>query len=576
MTVHEGRHHRITPFFAGGVILCLGLFLLLLIPGFSAAADSASTTVLSGDVMATVDDDAVVRLWIDHPSDEHSLLVVAPPWANVRRRAAVGDEPPVLRLVSEGVENGRRGFSRHADDDGDGRIDEDRLDGADNDDDGLIDEDFAAVSDEMHVVHIDAAGEGRHLETYHWNYEHLSETIVIAWSRDAGRPADAVLTLPDGGWREARIGWSVAKVGSDDPSAQAMATARIVEDGREMWLGVSLLEGDAVLRMDGDELRLTVTDRVTVAVSVTSTLTQLRYRQAIAHALHDGARSAPGTDPVPWIVPPPASVAGAQVPTAVHGVDADGATVVTVSSPEGWPLLPDPETFAVGGVPLGSPRRAAWKPSGDEGGYQGEWLVSTTALRRDHPFLPFADTVKSGGQWTFTYLPRVLPDEPATLRMTSFCGREVEIGLSLMPESRRIAAGEDEADDEDETDQDSASLAPHLLDQYPNPFVDHLQLDFRIPETVGEGFVWEDAEKLLLAPGDPIPYATAQPRVTLKVYNVAGHEIAEVFDETCGPGERSTSWNGLDASGRPVATGTYFCKLQIENWSVTKRVALIR
>jgi len=49
----------------------------------------------------------------------------------------------------EGAVGGNRLPSPYADDDGDGLIDEDWLDGRDNDGDGLIDEDYAAISDQM-------------------------------------------------------------------------------------------------------------------------------------------------------------------------------------------------------------------------------------------------------------------------------------------------------------------------------------------------------------------------------------------------------------------------------------------
>lgn len=49
----------------------------------------------------------------------------------------------------EGAPGGNRLPSPDDDDDGDGLVDEDRLDGRDNDGDGLIDEDFAAVSRQM-------------------------------------------------------------------------------------------------------------------------------------------------------------------------------------------------------------------------------------------------------------------------------------------------------------------------------------------------------------------------------------------------------------------------------------------
>jgi len=51
-----------------------------------------------------------------------------------------------LYSAEEGALGGNRQPSAHADDDGDGRIDEDPLDGYDNDNDGQIDEDYAAIS----------------------------------------------------------------------------------------------------------------------------------------------------------------------------------------------------------------------------------------------------------------------------------------------------------------------------------------------------------------------------------------------------------------------------------------------
>ncbi len=60
-------------------------------------------------------------------------------------------DDPIDRIYHayEGVSGGMRLPSPNADDDGDGMIDEDPLDGRDNDGDGLIDEDFAAISSQM-------------------------------------------------------------------------------------------------------------------------------------------------------------------------------------------------------------------------------------------------------------------------------------------------------------------------------------------------------------------------------------------------------------------------------------------
>ncbi|MCK4773642.1 MAG: hypothetical protein KAT30_02610, partial [Candidatus Krumholzibacteria bacterium] len=56
------------------------------------------------------------------------------------------DPRDIIYRASEGVRGGNRRPHPNADDDGDGAIDEDRLDGFDNDGDGRVDEDFAAIS----------------------------------------------------------------------------------------------------------------------------------------------------------------------------------------------------------------------------------------------------------------------------------------------------------------------------------------------------------------------------------------------------------------------------------------------
>jgi hypothetical protein len=94
--------------------------------------------------------------------------------------------PAFTAQAREGDPGGRRGFSRQADDDGDGLIDEDPLDGRDNDGDGLIDEDHAAISHLMGVWDQTLGERGRHLETYHWSYDHLAGLMIAVYSQHGG------------------------------------------------------------------------------------------------------------------------------------------------------------------------------------------------------------------------------------------------------------------------------------------------------------------------------------------------------------------------------------------------------
>jgi hypothetical protein len=64
--------------------------------------------------------------------------------------------------------------------------------------------------------------------------------------------------------------------------------------------------------------------------------------------------------------------------------------------------------------------------------------------------------------------------------------------------------------------------------------------------------------------------------VRLTVYNVAGRRVANLVDDVLGRGEHSTVWNGVDASGRRVASGVYLYRLQAEGQSLTKEMVLTR
>lgn len=101
--------------------------------------------------------------------------------------AAGGDTRSVLSdpisLSHDGARGGERYPSSFPDDDRDGRVDEDPLDGVDNDHDGSVDEDFAAVGDEMTVT-VFAARNDRSLtvrqECYGWSLAHIDAMVASA------------------------------------------------------------------------------------------------------------------------------------------------------------------------------------------------------------------------------------------------------------------------------------------------------------------------------------------------------------------------------------------------------------
>jgi hypothetical protein len=68
-----------------------------------------------------------------------------------------------------------------------------------------------------------------------------------------------------------------------------------------------------------------------------------------------------------------------------------------------------------------------------------------------------------------------------------------------------------------------------------------------------------------------------QAHVSLKVYNVAGQLVRTLVDEVQRP-DRVTpvEWRGLNNAGQRVASGVYFYKLVTKNYTMTKKMVLLK
>ncbi len=91
--------------------------------------------------------------------------------------------------------------------------------------------------------------------------------------------------------------------------------------------------------------------------------------------------------------------------------------------------------------------------------------------------------------------------------------------------------------------------------------------------------------RLTLYPSSPNPFRDAatiayelpaRARVTVGVYDVAGRLVRQVADGTVEAGPHAVQWDGRDSSGRSVASGVYFCRIDADGASETQRVVLLR
>ena len=58
--------------------------------------------------------------------------------------------------------------------------------------------------------------------------------------------------------------------------------------------------------------------------------------------------------------------------------------------------------------------------------------------------------------------------------------------------------------------------------------------------------------------------------VTIAVYDIQGRQVANLVSEFKTAGFHDVAWNGSDHKGNSMASGVYFCRVQINN-----RVALM-
>jgi hypothetical protein len=65
-------------------------------------------------------------------------------------------------------------------------------------------------------------------------------------------------------------------------------------------------------------------------------------------------------------------------------------------------------------------------------------------------------------------------------------------------------------------------------------------------------------------------------RATLRVYNARGQLVDTLLDNERANGEFSLAWSGTDASGRRVASGVYWCRLDYEGLTETEKLLLVR
>ncbi|MCD6379242.1 T9SS type A sorting domain-containing protein, partial [bacterium] len=132
-------------------------------------------------------------------------------------------------------------------------------------------------------------------------------------------------------------------------------------------------------------------------------------------------------------------------------------------------------------------------------------------------------------------------------------------GMLFLGETKGVVEGEEQP----ETTPDDCRLPQSFMKLYPNPFVDKVNIILSIPGS--ENIKVSNSSEMLIGSG------------IVRIYDVKGMLVQKIIDrKVFYPGEYSVSWDGTDKRGEPVAPGVYYCNLQIDSKTLTKRIVLIR
>ncbi|MBD3367261.1 MAG: hypothetical protein GF405_03665 [Candidatus Eisenbacteria bacterium] len=116
-----------------------------------------------------------------------------------------------------------------------------------------------------------------------------------------------------------------------------------------------------------------------------------------------------------------------------------------------------------------------------------------------------------------------------------------------------------------------------------NPFIDHPEFAEAMYAAVGVGE--QHAPRLSFSRNAPNPFRgttvmsfalTVPCRVTVRVYDVSGREVAVLADGEFDAGRHPVTWDGRDAGGNRVATGVYFCSATSGEHEARRKMVLIR
>lgn len=452
--------------------------------------------------------------------------------------------------LQEGCREGMRIPLERADDDGDGQVNEDYLDGRDNDGDGLVDEDFAAVGDRMTVVEASWSDTDLRLlnRIFRWTYNHVSDFAGISTIMDTGLAEEFPDTLAirleyfspyEGCGSDDRIFVRVMEM----PDANGKDTLRIplLSNGRSI-AGVIILDGRVEYGLETER-----TPGGARAAGDGSGQWQLCSSAAIVIKMNRPEEEAgPREDEICWAV-----VFGETGQQIEGSARAALSTYLGVENEAGGNIRWVVPARKVQVVELDSRHVISWNEGRGGKALELEIPPELTGLG--------IKWIRVNGRQIDSYTVTgrgILIERPAGSEGAVEIEGEFSEGTLF-----RSSAGLGETGGEE---SDSSTMLPEsFVRLYPNPFVDNVNITLEITRSMD---IFSGRESSVIGGSSSV-----------KIYDVRGELVKTISErEFMPPGSYNLQWDGTDRRQQKVAPGVYYCTLKIGERSRTKRVILLK
>ena len=512
------------------------------------------------------------------------------------------------RRLFEGCNSGKRYPAGGCDDDEDGAIDEDPLDGVDNDGDGLIDEDFAAIGLAMTVTKASMPETGLYLtqNSFVWSFGHVRDfvgfTSRIGYFPEGDGPWPDLLDVGIAQQVDFDIGNETdGGRGNDDHFFLVRQTPVSGEEADELTPGIfGVVKGG-----DLESPRATIIIfRACVEQSLKTEIGAVAVAECRPVSIEPARIALPLDDPLEFRAEQ-AETEEDSVETFFplgngfeRGPEIRGDYSI-VNSLGKIAMIKPGESIRVewamvfgrtGEQLAANVARAMQTYRGVDHGNGGRcrWIVPARKAVRvevEAKLVPVwiqgkrrpAVSIELPGdsdeevEWLKIAGTRIEDYKQMYGRVMVAVGDDLPKGAPLMIEGQMtcgtlfrsmIEAGEIESfTGEESTAPDK--LPDESLKIFPNPFVTNLNISLSVQK---------EPTTLYSGQGESLRGIGS-----VKIYDVKGRLVRTVLEEEfLNPGDYSMGWDGKDENGTMVQPGVYYCKLQIGDKSITKRVVLLR